>query len=66
MKIDFNKSEYRLLLDMVYLADWMLTAYDETDDPEKAKYEQLSQKVYSHAKEMGCDSLIEEIGRAHV
>src|SRR5258705_12165053 len=59
MKILFTKSEYRTLLDMIYMAEWMLTAFDEQTDPAKAKYEHLAQKIYSHAKEMGWESLVE-------
>ena len=59
MKILFTKSEYRTLFDMIYMADWMLTAYDTEADPAKAKYHHLAQKIYSHAKEMDCESLVE-------
>ena len=58
MKILFTKNEYRTLLDMIYLAEWMLTSYDEKPDAAKAKYEHLAQKIYSHAKEMGWDTLV--------
>lgn len=58
MKILFTKSEYRTLLDMVYMAEWMLTAYDDPENPEKEQYAHLAQKIYSHAKEMGWESLV--------
>ena len=60
MKINFTKKEYRLLLDLVYLGEWMLTAHDDVPDPAKEGYEMLIQKIYSHAKELGCESLIED------
>jgi hypothetical protein len=60
MKILFTKSEYRTLFDMIYMAEWMLTAYDTETDPAKAKYHHLAQKIYSHAKEMGCETLVED------
>jgi hypothetical protein len=60
MKIPFTKAEYRTLLDLVYLGEWMLTAHDREEDPAKAKYRGLAQKIRSHAKEMGCESLVEE------
>lgn len=59
MKILFTKSEYRTLIDMIYIAEWMLTAHDEQADPAKDKYVHLVQKIYSHAKEIGWESLIE-------
>jgi len=58
MKILFTKNEYRTLLDMIYLAEWMLTSYEEKPNPAKAKYEHLAQKIYSHAKEIGWESLV--------
>ena len=59
MKILFTKSEYRTLLDMIYIAEWVLTAYDEEPDETKEKYHHLAQKIYSHAKEMGWESLVD-------
>ena len=58
MKILLTKSEYRTLFDMIYMAEWMLTAYDVQPDPDKERYAHLAQKIYSHAKEAGCESLI--------
>ena len=59
MKILFTKSEYRTLIDMIYMAEWMLTAFEDQPNPAKAKYQHLVQKIYSHAKEMGWESLID-------
>src|SRR5215213_1590814 len=61
MKILFTKSEYQTLFDMVYLADWMLTAHTDEPDDSKAKYRHLTQKIYSHAKEMGWESLVDSV-----
>ena len=66
MKILFTQSEYRALLDLVYIGEWMLTAFDEAADPKKAKYEHVVQKIYSHAKEMGYESLIEVFEEGNV
>ena len=59
MKLLFTKSEYRTLIDMIYVGEWMLTAHDEETNPAKEKYVHLVQKIYSHAKEMGWEALIE-------
>ena len=59
MKINFTKKEYRLLLDLVYLGEWMIEAHETGRTPESEKYEMIIQKIYSHAKEMGCEDLIE-------
>ncbi|WP_295624101.1 hypothetical protein [uncultured Nitrosomonas sp.] len=59
MKINITKKEYRLLLDVLYLGDWMLTAHDQEELPEKEKYQDVIQKFYSYAEEMGYGNLIE-------
>ena len=58
MKINFTKREYRLLLDIVYLGQWMLEAHKLGEENEDDEYEMLVQKIYSFGKEMGCDDLI--------
>ncbi len=59
MKINITKKEYRLLLDILYLGEWMLAAHDQEEMPEKEKYQDVIQKFYSYAKEMGYENLIE-------
>ena len=59
MKINFTKKEYRLLLDLVSLGEWVITATDVDITPEKEKYEEIIQKIYSHAKDFGFENLIE-------
>ena len=59
MKINITKKEYRLLLDILYLGDWVLTAHDDDEAPEKEKYQDVIQKFHSYAKEMGYENLIE-------
>ncbi len=59
MKINITKKEYRLLLDILYLGDWMLTAHDQEEMPDKEKYQDVIQKFYSYAEEMGYENLIE-------
>ena len=59
MKINITKKEYRLLLDILYLGDWMLTAHDQKEMPEKEKHQDVIQKFYSYAEEMGYGNLIE-------
>lgn len=59
MKIEFSKAEYRTLIEMLYLADWVLMSHDEAPDPKKERYFHLCQKIYASAKAMGCESLVE-------
>jgi len=59
MQIKLSTDEYRQLVDILYLADWMLTARKVGDDPRVEAYHQLVQKLYARAQEMGLSHLIE-------
>lgn len=59
MKIDFTKQEYRLLLDVVFIADWVLTSHDVEEPSDDDPYQMLFQKIYSYAAEMGFEHLVE-------
>lgn len=61
MSIAIDKTEYRLLLDIVEMADMILTGHAVADEVEKQRkpYLDLIQKIYSHAKEYGYENLIE-------
>lgn len=59
MKINFTKNEYRLFLDIAYLGQWMLQAYESDLSGEDDEHEMLVQKIYSFGKEMGCGDLVE-------
>ena len=58
MKIHFTKKEYRLLLDMISIAEWVMNAYTTKDHPQSEPYEELEQKILSYAKEYGFENLI--------
>jgi len=59
MKINFTKKEYRVLVEMLLTADWVITAHE--DEPSKANkdYADLRKKVLSHYKEMGMEDLFQ-------
>lgn len=59
MKINFTKREYRRLIEMLSMADWVMDAYRVEEEEEYKPYQELIQKIYSHAKESGCDHLID-------
>ncbi len=60
MKLNLTPAEYRLLLDLVYLGEWMACARIASDEhPRVKKYDALVQKVYSYAAEAGCAELVE-------
>ena len=58
MKINIKKNEYRLLLDMVEIAEWVLNSHRTDSSDEIKQYSELYQKILSHAKEMGFENLI--------
>jgi hypothetical protein len=59
MKINFTKKEYRILLDLIHIADWILHAHDSEPRNDTKEYSDLIQKLMSHAKDMDCGDLIE-------
>jgi len=59
MKIEFTREEYKCLLDMLCIAEWVLNAHKVEDDPRTEVYGKLEQKIYSYAKDMGFKDLIE-------
>lgn len=57
MKINITKKEYKLLLEMLYLSDWMMNAHNVDDrNPE---HETLRKKLLAHYKEMDAQDIIE-------
>jgi hypothetical protein len=58
MKINFTKHEYRLLLDLLHMADWVMHAHDTEERPENRPYNKLMQKLLANAKEMGFEDLV--------
>ena len=57
MKINFTKEEYRILLDMITLSDWMMHCHDL--DNKNNKYKTLTKKIFSYFKEMDSEDRIE-------
>jgi len=58
MKIHFKKSEYKLLLDVIYIADWVINSREIEDNPETKPYKDLEQKILSFAKDYGFENLV--------
>jgi len=59
MELTLSRAEYRLLLDMVYIATWVMTAFKTEEDARTAAYEELEQKIFSMAEKAGFGHLIE-------
>ena len=59
MKIHFSKKEYRLLLDMLGVADWIMNSHIVPPDEGHKAHDELKSKLMSHYKEMGAEDIIE-------
>jgi hypothetical protein len=59
MKIEITDKEYRVLLDVFHLADWVLHAYKTEGGPETEEFRVLEQKNLALAAEMGFGQLVE-------
>ena len=58
-QIEFSNEEYRLLLDMVYIADWVMNAHEVEQQEETKPYGKLEQKLLSLAKDFGFGEYID-------
>ena len=59
MKIHFSKKEYQTLLEVLYIADWVLNAHREEEQEIKKNYKDLEQKIMAMAGEFGLSDLVE-------
>ena len=59
MKIDLTKKEYRDLLDVLYVANWVFSAHKVEEDPRIERFEQLEQKFLALSKQMKFENLVE-------
>lgn len=60
MKINITNADFRTLLEMTYIAEWVITAFETGEEKEKAKkYSEFSEKIYFLAKDFGCGKFVE-------
>lgn len=59
MKINFTKKEYQMLLDMLYVSDWVLHAHSEEKSNEIKPYKEVEQKILALAHEFGMENFVE-------
>ena len=59
MKINITKEEYGTLLDILYIADWVLHSHKIGTSAKTEEYRSLTQKLYSYAEKMGHKNLVE-------
>ena len=59
MNIEISKEEYRHLLDVLQMAEWVMHAYETDAEPDTGPYDRIIQKLYARAGEAGQDHLVE-------
>lgn len=59
MEIKFTKEELKKLLELLNIADWVLTSQDVEEDERKYSYLKLLQRIYKEAYENGMTEEIE-------
>ena len=57
IQMEFSEAEYRLLLEMTYLADWMANAH-KVPDEENLRYRDLEQKLMAQGKKV-CGDMVD-------
>jgi len=57
MNFDLTNREFRLLLDLVYIGNWVLNSARGTDRIEE--YDKLMEKIFSFSPKAGMDSLVQ-------
>ena len=58
MKINFTNQEYAVLIEMLDIASWVISAHKNTDGPREKPYDDLRRKIFSLASDFGCDDKI--------
>ena len=57
MKIELTEQQYRYLLDLVYIGNWVINSTREDDRIEE--YDQVESLIFSHCLRHGMDKLVE-------
>ena len=56
MNIDLTEKEFRFLLDLVYIGNWVLNSTREGDRIEE--YDKLEEQIFKHCDEAGLQALV--------
>lgn len=57
MIIELNKEQYRKLIKMVYIAEWVVNSYRTSE--EEYEFTDIEQHIYSYFNNFDCGDLIE-------
>lgn len=60
MKINITKKEYQIILDMLYLSDWVLHAHAEAKVEETKPYKEFEQKILDLVNEFGMEGCVDK------
>ena len=59
MQIELSQDEYKTLLGILEISDWVLFGHHNPDPEDRKKFRDFEQKIFGYAKEMGFEDLIE-------
>jgi hypothetical protein len=59
MNIEITKEEYPILVELLYMAERVLTGHKTESDPRSERYEKVVQKFYALAEKQGPGGLVE-------
>lgn len=61
-KIEFTKKQFKTLLKLVYLGNWIANAQRDgsVENPHKEEYEKLENYIFSFAKQFGLDEWVND------
>ncbi len=61
MKINLTNKEYRILLDLLEMARWMIDSYKSEPEPEDKEHIRVCNKLLSFAEKFGFGNLVEYV-----
>ena len=61
MKLELTEQEYRALLDMLYISDWVMHAHSADLSAQTLEHRKLRQKVLAQAHASGMTDIVEHI-----
>ena len=59
MKLHLTKKEYRALLDLITVGDWVLHSHTVQDKDCSITHRAVMKKIFSYSSEMQCEDLVE-------
>ena len=60
MKIELSNEQFRQLMDVMAIADWVLNAMESEEENQSTEYYTLLDQVLKNAKDAGAENLVEK------